>query len=330
MKKKNIIIIVLVLILGPFILGFVYEIVTAAADRSKYPPPGRVVRVNNHRVHVYEKGFGNYTIVFIPGFNTTACPYTDFSPLYNKLIDRNKIVIYDKPGYGWSEITNMPRDIETMTQELRSTLLETSQKPPYILVAHSFGSLEALRYAQRFKDEVAGIVLIDGGNPEFYANNEIKKGFINDFYYGIFSLFKTCGMIRMGFQTSEEYYSTMVSRGRNSVKYLSKDEINLDKVMYINNISNKNVQDEHLNTSSNGKIVLSNGKIGNIPLIILTSSGNNKRIKNWEKTQKDLTNWSTDSKQITVSDSDHYIHQYKPEIVLKEINDLIDKVSSKK
>lgn len=62
--------------------------------------------------------------------------------------------IYDKPGYGWSDITNAPRDIDTMIKEIHEVLSKAGEKPPYIYVAHSIALLEAIRFAQLYPDEV--------------------------------------------------------------------------------------------------------------------------------------------------------------------------------
>ncbi|NFT08785.1 alpha/beta hydrolase, partial [Clostridium botulinum] len=80
-----------------------------------------------------------------------------------------KVVTYDRSGHGWSEVTDVPRDIDNIMKEMHETLEESGQKAPYILVGHSYTSLPVIRFAQVYKNEVSGIVLIDGGNLEYYA-----------------------------------------------------------------------------------------------------------------------------------------------------------------
>jgi len=36
--------------------------------------------------------------------------------------------------------------------------------------------------------------------------------------------------------------------------------------------------------------------------------------------------WSTDSKWISIEDTDHYIHLYRPDIVIHEIKEMLEKV----
>ncbi len=50
-------------------------------------------------------------------------------------------------------------------------------------------------------------------------------------------------------------------------------------------------------------------------------------IKAWNKMQIDFLLLSTDSKQIMVPNSGHYINQDQPEVIDKAINDMVNKIS---
>ena len=45
-----------------------------------------------------------------------------------------------------------------MAEELHTLLARAGEKPPYVLVGHSFGSFDVLMYAHKYPAEVAGIV----------------------------------------------------------------------------------------------------------------------------------------------------------------------------
>ncbi|MCX7746899.1 MAG: hypothetical protein N2645_08410 [Clostridia bacterium] len=74
--------------------------------------------------------------------------------------------------------------------------------------------------------------------------------------------------------------------------------------------------------SPNAKTVLDNGKLGNLPLRILTSESNSL-ISEWKNSQEALKEWSTDSKQMIVKGSRHSIPHYSPDIVNNEIINLV-------
>lgn len=82
---------------------------------------------------------------------------------------------------------------------------------------------------------------------------------------------------------------------------------------------------------------------GNTPLLILTASDpkrydssikdkalKSEMINAWDKMQKDFLLLSTDSKQILVPNSGHYINQDNPKVVEKTINDMVDKILHQK
>jgi len=65
-----------------------------------------------------------------------------------------------------------------MTEELHALLTNAGEKPPYVLVGHSFGSFDVLMYALKYREEVAGIVLVDGAHPDerlpFYWRDKLR------------------------------------------------------------------------------------------------------------------------------------------------------------
>ena len=54
-----------------------------------------------------------------------------------------------------------------MVAELRSLMQRAGVKPPYVLVGHSLGGIYMLDFAQRYPEEVAGLVLVDTRHPLF-------------------------------------------------------------------------------------------------------------------------------------------------------------------
>lgn len=171
-------------------------------------------------MHVYAGGQGDVTVVLASGWGT-ANPYVDFSPLYEKLAPHVKFAVYDRFGYGYSETTDQKRDIDTVTEEIHEALQAAGQKPPYVLAAHSLGSLETLRFAQKYPNEVKGIVMLDAGSPEFYYNDTIDSagGFLNKL------LIKT-GVIRLLFHSQAVIDSSRASR--NGLKFVPDELKRID------------------------------------------------------------------------------------------------------
>ena len=322
---RNITIFFFAVILLISISGLIYEKIGLHSDSKKYSVPGKIVKVNGHDMHVFAEGKGNSTVVFVSGSGTPSS-YADFYPLYNKISKYTRIVVCERPGYGYSEVANTNRDIDTITKEMHESLVKSGEKPPYIFVGHSMGSLEVIRFAQMYTNEVKGIVMIEGGSPEFYANEEIDQNQISSMK--LKSILKNEGIMRLLFNYSKNFYNSAYSP-RNQLSLVPLDLKNVDTAMYLKTMTNKNKTAELVNLKSNALIVKKNGNLGQIPLRILTSDEEAKDSK-WKNSQEDFKSWSTDSKQKIVNGSLHYIHQYKPNEVNSYIIEIINKLDGSK
>lgn len=133
---------------------------------------GTPVSVDGGTMYVYTEGEGDQTVVFLSGFGTSS-PIYDFRPMYSLLTDDFRIAVVERFGYGFSDETDLPRDIDTLLSETRQALNEAGLSAPYLLVPHSMSGLESLYWAQQYPDEISGIVFSDAAIPGTYdANNQ--------------------------------------------------------------------------------------------------------------------------------------------------------------
>lgn len=319
--KKKILLGLLIILM----VGFVYEQAGEYSDSIKYKPVGQLINVNGHNMHIFVEGKGSATVVFASGWKMPS-PYVDFYPLYNEISKHTRTAVYDRPGYGWSDVAGTPRDIDTITTEIHELLEKSGQKPPYILVGHSIGSLEALRFAQIYKDEVKGVVLLDGSNPDMYSNPVkpstfafVRASIFNNSIY----LLNKSGISRLLFNTVYNYSSSVLSTARNNLSLAPGNFIKLDQAMFLKTFHNSNQVEEGKNKEKNALKVLSNGYINNIPLRIITSEELNN-YKESKENQLNLKKWSTNSKQIVVKGAGHAVHWSHPEVVNAEILDILN------
>ncbi|MFB8036199.1 alpha/beta hydrolase [Streptomyces sp. NPDC056004] len=140
--------------------GSVRHLVLVARDRRENPPPGRLVGVGGHRMHVLAEGEagGGPTVVWMPGGHA---PGEDFRELHTMLSARSRSVLVDRFGSGWSDVGPFPRTTAGEAEELLAALEGAGERAPFVLVGHSFGGLLVANAARRRPDLVAGLVLLD-------------------------------------------------------------------------------------------------------------------------------------------------------------------------
>src|SRR4051812_32708693 len=100
------------------------------------PPPGRLVAVNGHRLHVRATGGGSPTVVFDAALAGSSISWTFVQPQVERFA---RAVSYDRAGFGWSDAGPLPRTAGRIADELRVLLERAGEPPPYLLVGHSFG-----------------------------------------------------------------------------------------------------------------------------------------------------------------------------------------------
>lgn len=304
--------------------GIVYEWIGERIDAKKHAPAGRLITVNGHSMHIFSKGNGSATVVCASGWAIPS-PYVDLYPLWNEMSKRTRTVVYDRPGYGWSEVTDAPRDIDTITREVHQLLENAGEKPPYVLVGHSIGSLEVIRFTQMYPDEVKGVILIDGSNPDMYAGKAaVKPPFFLSLRitlrnWGIW-LANRLGLTRLLFNFGF-YTATPLSTARKGLLLAPPDFKLLDGAMFLRTFNNKNQVDEAENKKTNASTVSSHGHL-NIPLIIVTSQELQSYPDAW-KNQIGLRNWSVTSRQVVVNGAGHAVHWWRPETVNREIQEIL-------
>lgn len=144
------------------VMGAVYQVVGTRRDSKLHPPPGKLVDLGTHRLHLLESGRGGPTILLEAGLMSTVLSWSE---LQRSLAASFRVVSYDRAGLGWSDLGPMPRTADRIVDELHTLLQRAAIPPPYVLVGHSFGGLTMPLFAARFPGEVAGMVLVDPVAP---------------------------------------------------------------------------------------------------------------------------------------------------------------------
>jgi pimeloyl-ACP methyl ester carboxylesterase len=142
--------------------GGIYEVGTQPADAAMGAAPGRLVDVGGYRLHLNCTGSGSPTVVLLNGLQETS-PY--WSRITPQVAASTRVCAYDRAGQGWSENSPHPADAAHVVADLHTLLENAGESGPFVLAGHSSGGVYALTYVARYRDEVAGMVLLDSASP---------------------------------------------------------------------------------------------------------------------------------------------------------------------
>ena len=273
----------------------IFHRISLSVEQKRIVPIGHIVEVNGHDMHVYLEGENKEAplLVFLSGFGTSA-PIYDFKPLYSLLSGEYRIAVVEKAGYGYSEMANVPRDIDSILSETRIALALLDEAGPYVLLPHSISGLEALRWAQLYPEEITAIIGIDMAIPSYYFEEA-------DFFTSQIKMMKVLnaltwtGLQRFSFispvsdlaLTEDEYSQAKLLSHRNQLNYtmLAEGSLLFDNVLKVD-------QDG----------------FPDVPVLSLVSS---EQGNTWITHQERLIEQI--GGQIEFFDAGHYLHQEEPE-----------------
>lgn len=139
----------------------------AIAAICSIAPADTLLDVGDHALWFeIRRGDGPVTIVLEAGGGSGA---GSWGPVPDMLFDRTRatVVTYDRAGLGGSDLGPLDLTPTEEMENLHRALKQLDAPGGLLFVAHSYGSMLALRYADLYGEEVVGLVLVDPMNPGF-------------------------------------------------------------------------------------------------------------------------------------------------------------------
>ncbi len=155
------------LFLSLIIILLVRESVARNRYRAEYPPPGQMVSLGTHDIHLNCVGSGSPTVVFEADLDQYGS--LSWVSVQSEIGKLTRACSYDRAGILWSEPGPRPRDGERIANELGAVLDAAGEVGPYVLVGHAFGGAYVRIFAGRNPDDVCGMVLIESSHPEMFT-----------------------------------------------------------------------------------------------------------------------------------------------------------------
>lgn len=312
-KFLKVIFIIAAVIVLFIIVSFVRHKICSFREKELLTPLGKLVEVNGHNMSVYTEGEGDKTLVFLSGGGTCS-PILDFKSLYSLLSNEYKIAVVEKFGYGFSDVVDEQRDIDTMLSETRMALEKAGIEGPYVLCPHSMSGLEALYWAQKYPEEVEAIIGLDMAVPAYYDEMHISIPITKLGQYGA-----ALGITRWIPGLAE---SDAIKAGT-----LSEEEKEIYRAVFYQRTATVTMIDEVKAVKDNAKTVKENG-VPQVPMLLFISNGSGGTgfsEETWRRIPKEYIAGCDNASYIEL-DCPHYVHDYEYEKISEEIRNLLKKM----
>ena len=296
----------LTVLLGLALVGYIYEPMAEAADAKTYPPPGQLVAVGGHRLHINCIGTGSPTVIIAAGAGDWSTTWGGV--VQPEVAKTTRVCTYDRAGLGWSEPSSLPSDAAQFARELHTLLQNANVPGPYVMVGHSLGGLVVRVFAHDYASEVAGVVLIDSMNPKQVTqslSNSLARMFSVQALLARFGvgrlLVKLPGIAPSMPPNEEAYYP-----------------------LYIRPQSLQAAANEYQGLPASAAEAAAVKTLGDLPLIVLTAKLNDN--PGWPEWQNELLQLSSNSEHLFAENSGHVVQSDEPEAAVAAILQMLQQV----
>ena len=307
----------LALLIGLAALGAIYEVIMAAGDAARYPPPGNLVAVNGARLHISCQGEGTPTVVLVTGLGGASLLWHRVQPA---LAPSTRVCVYDRAGLGWSDASSQPRTPAAVVAELRTLLTHAGVPGPYVLVGASVGGKYVRLFAAHDPTAVAGLVLVDARHefvdaalsPAERAAGQAAAQRDGRLYWwlGRLGLMRLVGA-RLAAATSAG--AAMVpAKVRTLLMVQAARPQSIDAML--GESAGMEADDERLRGAP---------ALGRLPLLVLAADSSIAQSSAWRAGQEAQTRLSHNSRLIVVAQSSHFVAFDQPAAVVEAVEQVI-------
>lgn len=308
----------LVIVLLLAAAGFVYENISEARDRRFNPRPGKLVNIRASGqpslfMHIYCTGEGMPTVVLDSGLGDSYISWRKVQP---QIAAFTRVCSYDRAGIGYSSSSLAPRTSQVIAEELHSLLLAAGEHAPYVLVGHSMGGYDVRVFTSAYRDQVAGMVLVDASHPDQEKRLPLELKNMTGTW-----------------QREAEFLAYTMPFGIPRVLGLC-DEGPVQRATECNFRTAREGVAELKAFPESAAETAATGPFGDLPLAVLSHDPDKPSSElppdlakptneAWEKMQEELAHLSTRGTQTIAKNSAHYIQLDRPDVVIEAVHNVV-------
>jgi pimeloyl-ACP methyl ester carboxylesterase len=298
--------------------GFLYENIAEARDRRFNPMPGKRVNIGGDdrsslSMHIYCTGEGSPAVILDSGLGDSYISWRKVQP---QIANFTRVCSYDRAGIGYSSPSPKPRTSQTIAEELNALLHTAGVPAPYVLVGHSMGGYDMRVFANSYRNEVAGMVLVDASHPEQEKRfpPELKN-------------------MEGTWQREAEFLAYTMPFGIPRLIGLC-DEGPVQRTVECNFHTAREGVAELKAFPISASEAAATGTLGDLPLAVLSHDPEKPSSElppdlaqptneAWEKMQEELAHLSRRGTQTIAKNSAHYIQLDRPDVVVEAVRNVV-------
>ena len=301
------------------VAGVFFEQWSRWSVARNYQPTGELFEVDGRTMHLHCSGSGEPTVVLESGLDIAgSLAWVTVQP---EIAKTNRVCSYDRAGILWSSGLDERPTAKGITERLHTLLGTASETPPYVLVGHSLGGPLSMVFADRYRDEIEGVVLVDSSHPEqldrfspeaIEAMGGPPPAFIS-------KTMAATGLLRL---LESGPMDGVPDEAQVALKYLPQSLPGiLAEFAAIEEIVGEPFRA---------------GSFGDLPLVVLTAGNEPDELpagmtpeiyaeisKVWSEMQIELAALSTSGEQRVIDNAEHYIQHDNPNAVIQAIRDVL-------
>lgn len=282
-----------------------------------------ISEINGRSQYLSCLGEGSPTIIIDAGMGEWSLHWLGVQA---QLGEVTRTCVYDRAGYGYSEMSDVPRDAQNIVDELHTLLMTREIEPPYVLLGHSLGGVHMRVFAHQYPDETTALVLVDSPNAEHVLPKEVRQ-FMEESYAQFPELAEIAAQ---GFMQAEQM----------PVPPYMPDELALQ---YQEQIATESffatLYGEYVALDKSMEQIADLNDFGDLPILVIAAGlpddllpaelmevTATEHFLSWLPGQHSLTDLSSNSQIIIAEDSRHHIQFDQPDIIVDAVTAIIDEL----
>ena len=294
--------------------------------------------INHNKMEILRKGKNGTPIIILTGM---GCSFDEWYDVIDPLSKSNRVIMFNRPGLGNSEIRNEVRNTQAVVNEINELMLLLEIFEPVLLVGHSYGGLCAQHFVKEHPKKVAGIVLVDSTSVDLKVLDELDTPVLNEGSTDEIWVEKCASYSLMNQEELREIINPTLSKKQKQLPFdVQQRLINFQ----INPLLYKAMHSEISNWKVDADTIKNLGEFPNVPLMVIgRDKEHNIRLgiedglpeselrlfeDKWQELIKNQVNLSKNSKLILAQQASHSIHIDRPDIIIESINWMVKENNS--